>query len=121
MGMMAYRLANIAEEAVRKGWSYQEFFEKILPAEHREWQERSCILLTKIAGFPAITTLEQFDFTFATGSPKSLINDLSSLVFIKRTENVVLLGPSGVGKASGNRSAVKGDTIRHQNEVRSCR
>jgi DNA replication protein DnaC len=98
MGTMAAQLVHVAEQAVRKEWSYQEFFEKLLQAEYRERQERSRVLLTKTAGFPAIKTLEQYDFTFATGAPKSLINELTSLAFIERAENVVLLGPSGVGK-----------------------
>jgi DNA replication protein DnaC len=91
MGTMATHLAYVSEEAVRKEWSYQEFFERMLQAEHRERQERSRVLLTKIAGFPAIKTLEQYDFNFATGAPKSLINELTSLAFIERAENVVLL------------------------------
>lgn len=98
MGTLATHLGHTAEEAVRKDWSYQEFFERMLQAEHRERQERSRVQLTKTAGFPAIKTIEQYDFTFATGAPKSLINELNSLAFIERAENVVLLGPSGVGK-----------------------
>lgn len=98
MGTLATHLAHNAEEAVRRDWSYQEFFERILQAEYRERQERSRVQLTKTAGFPAIKTIEQYDFTFATGAPKSLINELNSLTFIERAENVVLLGPSGVGK-----------------------
>lgn len=98
MGTMATHLGHVAEEAVRRDWSYHEFFERMLQAEHRERQERSRVILTKIAGFPAIKTLEQYDFGFATGAPKSLINELTSLAFIERAENVVLLGPSGVGK-----------------------
>ncbi len=98
MGTMATQLPHVAEEAVRKEWSYQEFFERLLQAEYRERQERSRVLLTKTAGFPAIKTLEQYDFSFATGAPKSLITELASLAFIERAENVVLLGPSGVGK-----------------------
>ena len=98
LGTMATQLAHVAEEAVRKEWSYREFFERLLQAELRERQERSRVQLTKIAGFPAIKTLEQYDFGFATGAPKSMINELTSLAFIERAENVVLLGPSGVGK-----------------------
>jgi DNA replication protein DnaC len=70
----------------------------LLQAEHRERQERSRVFLTKTAGFPAIKTLEQYDFGFATGAPKSLITELTSLAFVERAENVVMLGPSGVGK-----------------------
>jgi DNA replication protein DnaC len=98
LGTMATHLAHVAEEAVRKEWSYREFFERLLQAEHRERQERSRVQLTKTAGFPTIKTLEQYDFGFATGAPKSMINELTSLAFIERAENVVLLGPSGVGK-----------------------
>jgi DNA replication protein DnaC len=43
--------------------------------------------------------LEQYDFSFATGAPKSLITELANLTFIERAENVVMLGPSGVGCA----------------------
>jgi DNA replication protein DnaC len=45
-----------------------------------------------------IKTLEQYDFKFATGAPRSLVTELSTLTFVERAENVVLLGPSGVGK-----------------------
>lgn len=98
LGTMATQLVHVAEEAVRKEWSYREFFERLLQAELGERQERSRVQLTKTAGFPAIKTLEQYDFSFATGAPKSMINELTSLAFIERAENVVLLGPSGVGK-----------------------
>ena len=55
-------------------------------------------MFARVAGFPAIKTLDQYDFTFATGAPRKQIMELASLAFIERSENVVLLGPSGVGK-----------------------
>lgn len=51
-----------------------------------------------MATLPAIKTFEQFDFHFATGAPRGQLQDLAALTFIERAENVVLLGPSGVGK-----------------------
>jgi DNA replication protein DnaC len=98
LGTMATQLPHVAQEAARKSLSFQEFFEQLLLAEHRERQERSRSLLTRTAGFPSIKTLEQYDFTFATGAPKALLTELSTLAFVERAENVVLLGPSGVGK-----------------------
>ena len=47
---------------------------------------------------PSIKTLEQFDWSHAGGAPKAQIQELAHLAFVQRAENVVLLGPSGVGK-----------------------
>jgi len=59
---------------------------------------RSREILTRTAGFPALKTLEAYDFTFATGAPHSQIQELASLSFVERAEDIVLLGPSGTGK-----------------------
>src|SRR5260370_12406869 len=55
-------------------------------------------MFARIAGFPAIKPLESYDFNFATGAPRKQIMELASLAFVERAENVVFLGPSGVGK-----------------------
>jgi DNA replication protein DnaC len=55
-------------------------------------------MLLKLATLPAVKTLEQYDFGFASGAPRSQIQELAGLAFVERTENVVMLGPSGVGK-----------------------
>lgn len=51
-----------------------------------------------MAAFPAVKTSEEYDFTLATGAPQKQLQSLRSLSFIERNENIVLLGPSGVGK-----------------------
>ena len=43
-------------------------------------------------------TFEEYDFTFATGTQQKHLQSLRSLSFIERNENIVLLGPYGVGK-----------------------
>ncbi len=52
-----------------------------------------------MATLPAVKTLEQYDFAFASGAPRAQIQELANLAFIDRAENIVLLGPSGVGKS----------------------
>jgi DNA replication protein DnaC len=54
--------------------------------------------LLKLATLPSVKTLERYDFAHASGAPRSQILELASLAFIERAENVVLLGPLGVGK-----------------------
>jgi DNA replication protein DnaC len=51
-------------------------------------------MFARIACFPAIKTLDQYDFAFATGAPRKQIMELASLAFVERAENIVFLGPS---------------------------
>ena len=61
--------------------------------------ESESSLLVRIAGFPAIKLLDDYDFRFAKAAPQKAIQDLASLAFIERKENIILLGPpSDVGK-----------------------
>jgi len=88
----------MAQYAAENNQSYVDFLEGIFNAEVKMRKQRSRSVLTKMAGFPAVKTLDLFDFSFATGVPKKQITELSSLAFIERRENIILLGPSGVGK-----------------------
>jgi len=47
---------------------------------------------------PAVKTLEEFDFSFQPSIKREQIDSLAELSFLERKENVVLLGPPGVGK-----------------------
>jgi DNA replication protein DnaC len=96
---IAQDYASFAEQAAVKNMTFQAFLSELLRHESAARQDRSRTLLTRNAGFPAIKTFEQYDFSFATGAPKKLISELMSLNFVDRAENVVLLGPSGVGKS----------------------
>lgn len=61
-------------------------------------EERKRTVLMRLATMPSIKTLEQFEWTYADGAPKAQIIELGHLAFVERAENVVMLGPSGVGK-----------------------
>jgi DNA replication protein DnaC len=54
--------------------------------------------MLRLATLPSIKTIEQYDFGFESGAPKTPIQQLATLAFIERAENIVLLGSSGVGK-----------------------
>lgn len=58
---------ELALQAAEKQLTYADFLEKLLQQEMTEKQLRSRLILTKMAGFPAIKTLDEFDFTFAAG------------------------------------------------------
>lgn len=88
----------LAQQAVRDELSYADFLERLLENETGFRQSRSRELLTRMACFPAIKTLEEYDFGFSAGVPKAQFTELGGLAFIERAENVVLIGPSGIGK-----------------------
>lgn len=94
--MQNYRA--LAAEGISKDWSFLDYLEQVLAHERDTRQVRSRQTLVRMAGFPAIKTLDQYDYSFAVGAPKKQLDELASLRFIDRGENAVLLGPSGVGK-----------------------
>ncbi len=110
---LAQSYAQAAQRAASEQTPYSDFLENLLKSEVAGRQARKQRMLTRLAGFPAIKTLEDFDYDFAAGLKRSQIDELASLAFVERTENVVLVGPSGVGKthlaiALGYRAAQAG-------------
>lgn len=95
---MSSQYSHLAQSAIKEQRSYSDYFEDLLNAEWEGKQVRTRNTLVKFANFPAIKTLDDYDFKFAVGTPRKQIQELSSLGFIERGENIVLLGPSGVGK-----------------------
>ena len=90
--------SGIAQSAAAKETSFADFLEETLRAERDARSVRAREMFARVAGFPTIKTLDGFDFGFATGVPRPQIHELAGLAFIERAENVVFLGPSGVGK-----------------------
>lgn len=87
-----------AQQAAKDEVAYSDFLEALLREEMAGRTVRKQSTMTRLAGFPAIKTLEQFNYDFAKGVKRSQIEELAGLGFIERNENVVLVGPSGVGK-----------------------
>ena len=98
LGGVAAQYTALAQNAAEKGTSFTDFVVELLVAERESRRARAREMFARVAGFPAIKTLDQYDFSFATGAPRKQIMELASLAFIERAENVVFLGPSGVGK-----------------------
>jgi len=90
--------AILAGQAGGKDWSLLDYLEQLLHQKREFRMVRSRQTLVRMAGFPTIKTLDDYDYGFAVGAPKKVIEELATLRFIDRGENAVLLGPSGVGK-----------------------
>lgn len=89
---------EVSLTAAKESWNYSQYLEELLNREFDNRMDRSKYTLTKLAGFPAIKTIEQFDYTFTIGVNRKQIEELALLVFVKKHENIIFLGQPGVGK-----------------------
>ncbi len=69
-----------------------------LMEEERKARDAMIEYRMRFAGFPVRKTLEDFDFKFQPTIDKRIIQELKTLRFLYNAENVVFLGPPGVGK-----------------------
>jgi DNA replication protein DnaC len=72
--------------------------EALLGAQIRLRNSRRLVAAMRSSRLPAIKTLADFDFSFQPSLKREPIDSLHTLGFLERRENVVLLGPPGVGK-----------------------
>lgn len=75
-----------------------DVLDQLLVQELAARRERSITARLKLAGLPAVKTIEQFDFAFQPSLDERKIRDLHTLRFLANGENVVFLGPPGCGK-----------------------
>lgn len=99
LNTLATEWSAIADNTAGTDKTLADFLEQLLRLELEARAQRTRETLLKFAGLPAIKRFENYDFKFATGAPKKQLQELTGLGFIQRAENIVLLGPSGVGKS----------------------
>jgi DNA replication protein DnaC len=87
------------EEATKNQLTHSEFLELILQDELAVRGERLIERRTKAAAFRDLKTLDQFDFSFNPSINKRQIYDLATCRFIRQADDVLWLGPPGVGKS----------------------
>jgi len=79
--------------------SVDELITTLIDTEWEERQQRKIEGLTKRAGFRQQANATDIDYHPDRGLDKTLMGRLLSLNFIKKTENLILTGPTGTGKS----------------------
>ena len=92
------RLEAVLQEATAKEATYGDFLEAVLSEEVSSKAEKNVTMRTHLARFPFVKTLEAFDWSYQPSLDKKQLQSLATCRFIETGENVILLGPPGVGK-----------------------
>ena len=96
------RMLEIYEEQLRAAEkeevSYSEFLTRLLRAQWHHRQETALAWRIRRANLPERWSLETFPFARQPGVHRKQIHTLAELEFIPKAENIVWIGPTGVGK-----------------------
>lgn len=105
-----------SRQAAEDDLSHQEFLYRLLADEVERRDGKQLSQRLRRASFEPGRTLEDFNFLFNPAIPKSRVVDLATCHFVERHENILLVGPAGVGKshlaqALGHRACQAGHDV----------
>jgi DNA replication protein DnaC len=86
-------------QAVDGQWSYIEFLARLLEDEVERRGQKQLTLRLRRASVNSTKTLEGFDFAFNPAIKRQQILQLASCDYIRHKHNLLICGPSGVGKS----------------------
>lgn len=78
--------------------TFTDALQELVNYELLNKENRAVNACVKTANFPFLKTLDDFDFSFQPSINKGEVQELTSLKFVDRQENIILVGSSGVGK-----------------------
>jgi DNA replication protein DnaC len=98
MDHLEAQLDAVCEQAAQRQEDYKTFLTQALTTEWQGRYQRGIEARLRLARFPWVKTLDQFDFDFQPSLDRKQVRELAGLSFVERGHNVIILGPPGVGK-----------------------
>lgn len=89
---------DLAAQAAKKHWSHVDYLEKLADGEAAMRRDRSIERRIRLARFPVIKTLDQFNWSWPKKINRLQVQNLFRLNFIKNKSNIIFLGGVGLGK-----------------------
>jgi len=90
---------TVIRQATAEGWGYEEFLCAMLSRETANRKGNQITRRIRAARFPLSKTLDEFQFTALPHVKEALVRELATGEFIKRRENIVMIGNPGTGKS----------------------
>jgi len=91
-------LPELVEEAVKRKEGPLAFLDRVVTMELQAREESRIATSLRLSGLPKGMHLDTFDFAFQPSVEKARIDFLATGEFIRKKENILFLGPPGVGK-----------------------
>lgn len=98
MDHLEAQIDAVCEQASQKQLDYKAFLIQALETEWQGRYQKGIEARLRLARFPWLKTLEQFDFDFQPSLDRRQVRELTGMSFAERGHNVIILGPPGVGK-----------------------
>jgi DNA replication protein DnaC len=89
---------KLARQAAAEGLDHVQFLARLIELEMIDRERRMIERRMKAAKFPAVKSLDSFDFKAIPALNKMQVLELARCEWVERRENVIALGPSGTGK-----------------------
>ena len=89
---------SLAAQARTEGWSHEEYLTAVLQRQVADREANGTALRIGGAHFPAVKTLDDFNVDHQPSLRRDVLAHLATTTFIPKAENVIMLGPPGVGK-----------------------
>ncbi len=86
-------------QAIEERLSYVEFLSRLIEDEVERRAQKQLQLRLRRAAFRSDKTLETFDFNFNPAINRAQIFDLATCLYLQRHQNILICGPTGVGKS----------------------
>jgi DNA replication protein DnaC len=107
----------LAEEAARQGWDCLDYFCRLVEGEAAARHDRSVQRRIRLARFPVLKTLDDFDWTWPAKLNRAQVLQIFRLDFLRAHANVIFLGGVGLGKshlsiALGYAACLQGCSVR---------
>ncbi len=95
---VAAELPTRLEQAAKQEVSYAQFLDDLLTREVQAKSDKHLAMRLAMARLPFHKTLDAFDFKFQPSIDPKVIREVATGRYLTQAENVLLLGPPGVGK-----------------------
>lgn len=118
LGFLHGGIETFLHDEARRERPLTETLADLFDQEITQRRQRAAKTRLKLSALPTVKTLEEFKTDQVEGITRKKLNELRTLAFIERKENIVLMGPSGLGKshllyALAHLACVEGHTAYH--------